>query len=327
MSDDQFFYQESLRQSLATFKERNYLIDGLLYEHSALMIYAADGLGKSTLILQLCLEASSGSNVYGVFKTKKPLRILWVMTERHPIEILERIRQMEGMININYDNFALTTEIQGTNLLNRTQFDSSVETLAKRVLQMEYIDIIVIDPIYAIVAGGLGKDENDSHVTRFSTILQNKFNCSCIFLHHPNRGIKDRESGERYGEDMYGGRFLSAHFTGIYHLIKSRVANGCRFEREKNSHQNLVEGFDLSYDTDSYISTIKDDSMLKRDRLLIELRRLKVSEEWFELPVLAKSLDFSTQYLYKLFSRELKDDVKKHPNSNKRKTLYKYIGM
>src|SRR3990167_9886477 len=242
------------------------------------MLYAADGVGKSALTLQAILESSSNSYVFGYLKTSRPIKTLWIMAERHPDEIVERLKSMESMLNPNYENFSITTEIQGLNLLNEAAFSNALSIIKKRVDEMGGVDLIVVDPIYALVCGGLGKDENDSTVSRFSTSLQNLFNCSVIFVHHSNRGIKDKDTGKRLGEDMYGGRFLSAHFTGVYHITKTTM--GTHFKRDKSSHKNLIEEFDLEFDFDTYISTFLDNSMQKRDKLLIELRRLKASDKW-----------------------------------------------
>ena len=302
LSEDQFFYGDSLKNSLSSFVERQYLIDSFLYEHSSILLYAADGIGKSVLTLQLVIEAASGNPVFGVLKTSRQLRTLWVMAERHPIEIFERIKEMEKVVPLSPLEFGITTELQGFNLLNESYFTKAISIIEARAKILSHIDLVVVDPIYALVAGGLSRDENDSCVTRFSTTLQNKFGCSCIFIHHSNRGVRSQENpAERVGQDMYGGRFLSAHFTGIYHITKT--SDGTHFAREKSSHRNLIESFDLTYDHETYVSTLTDDSMPKRDRILIELRRLKTSGKWIELDALAGISHVSTQYLYKLFSR------------------------
>lgn len=319
-----FLYKDSLKSYINNFTERQYLIDGFLYEHSSLMLYAADGVGKSALTLQAILESSSNSYVFGYLKTSRPIKTLWIMAERHPDEIVERLKSMESMLNPNYENFSITTEIQGLNLLNEAAFSNALSIIKKRVDEMGGVDLIVVDPIYALVCGGLGKDENDSTVSRFSTSLQNLFNCSVIFVHHSNRGIKDKDTGKRLGEDMYGGRFLSAHFTGVYHITKTTM--GTHFKRDKSSHKNLIEEFDLEFDFDTYISTFLDNSMQKRDKLLIELRRLKASDKWVTLDELSTGCQLSTQYLHKLFSRELNSVILKRPNAIGRKTLYCYNG-
>lgn len=319
-----FLYKDSLKSYIDNFTERQYLIDSLLYEHSSLMLYAADGIGKSVLVLQAVLEASTSSPVFGYLKVHRPLKTLWIMAERHPDEMIERIKSMENMIKPNFGNFSITTEIQGLNLLNEAAFSNALSIIKKRVDEMGGVDFIVVDPIYALICGGLGKDENDSVVSRFSTSLQNLFNCSVIFVHHSNRGIKDKDTGKRVGEDMYGGRFLSAHFTGVYHITKTD--DGTHFKRDKCSHKNLIESFDLNFDFDTYVSTFIDDSMPKRDRLMMELRRLKMSETWVTLEDLATHCQLSTQYVYKLFSRELKQTILRKPNANGRKTLYTYNG-
>lgn len=326
MPDDntRFFFKDTLNTSINAFQEREYLIDGFLYKHSSLMIYAADGVGKSVVTLQACLEASSGSHVFGAFKSARPLRTLWIMAERHPMEMFERIKQMSSMIKINPAHFAITTELQGFNILNENFLKQALDIIKHRVALMGGVDIIVVDPIYALVAGGLAKDENDSAVTRFSTMLQNSFFCSTIFIHHSNRGVRDSDTGKRKGEDMYGGRFLSAHFTGVYHI--QSCPGGVRFKRDKSSHSNLLESFNLSFDMDSYISTLRDDSMQKKDRLIIELRRLRDANKWATIEEISDAAQLSTPYSYKLISRELNQHLRKDPNSRGRKTLYLYTG-
>lgn len=286
---------------------RRSLIEGFLFEHSALMVYADDGIGKSTLLLQAVCQASCGENVFSGLVVTRPLRVLWIMAERHPDEIMERLRHMSKSTNINYQNIFIDSKLQGTNLLKESSRERAITRLDEIAKTFGAFDIMVIDPIYAMVEGGMTDDVSVSSITRFSTFIQNRYNCSDIMVHHTNRGGRNTD-GQRTSGDMYGSRFLSAHFTGMYHIKKT--VDGTTLYLQKNSHSNLLSKIPLEFDPETYLSSMNETDLTKLDTVLNYLRSCRNGSKQFTFKDIQSNCDVSTQYLYKVFSRDYKTAIK-----------------
>ena len=112
------FFGDNLETAIQTVRfERKPLIENFLYEKSALMLYADDGVGKSVLILQACMQAtSSESKVFGEFDVPQDNKVLYFQMERHPDESFERMKHLVNVIPFKKENFALSVALQGVNL-------------------------------------------------------------------------------------------------------------------------------------------------------------------------------------------------------------------
>ena len=83
--------REAIDKSL---DERTPLIEGFLYKNGVTQVFAGDGEGKSSAILNLCLEASAGLPGWKGLPCPKPLNIIWLCAERPLDEPFERIKLM-----------------------------------------------------------------------------------------------------------------------------------------------------------------------------------------------------------------------------------------
>jgi len=320
------FTGEVLKQAVfETPESRPYLIEGFLFEHSALMVYADDGIGKSTLVLQAMCQASCGESVFFGLKVDRPIKTIWIMAERHPLEIFERIKHMSESININFNNLSIESDLQGINLIKDDHIKKALDLIDRIQENFNPIDCIVIDPIYALVRGGMCDDTSVSSVTNFSTELQKRYDCSCIMVHHTNRGGRDQKTGERVEGDVYGSRFLSSHFSGMYHIKKS--AQGTTMYLSKNSHSNLLNKIPLEFDSETYLSSLEEANMQKVDQIKNFLRSCKNSNRIITFYDIQNACEVSTQYLYKVFSRDLRGMIKPTGKLLNRKKLYAVLDV
>lgn len=266
-------------------EERKPMIENFLYEKSAILLYADDGVGKSVLLLQACLQSTmAASKVFGEFNVPTSRRVLYFQMERHPDESFERIRHLKRVIPFDLKNFALSVALQGTNLQDgdlRTEAVNRVETVIKEIGFIP--DIIAFDPIYTLVMDDLSTAPACNAITSFFRIIQLGTNCSIIATSHTNRGVRDRETHQRVGKDMYGSRFLSAFFTGSYHIKqKDKDGSGSIWDLDKNSQKNLEKKFELAYDASNYRSwTTSDGRLTKKDRLDNFLMTCKLTQKEF----------------------------------------------
>jgi RecA-family ATPase len=311
-SEDEFlptpiFHGEKLREAIdKALDERTPLIEGFLYEHGVTMVYADDGLGKSTVILNLIVEASAGLPAFKGLPCPKPLNTIWICAERPLDEPFERIKLMEQSVRPNLDNLVFDKEVQGMDLMSK----EGVSKFMLRLTELEsvfgsgHVDIVVIDPIYAL-GGDLSNAKDIHNINNILRTIQKRFDCAIIYTHHTNRGSRG-DNGQRVDGDMYGSRFLSANVTGAFHLKETE--DGVDLNCKKNTYGNLLKHIPLIYDEVTQTLTISADTedFNKRDKILLFLRKKHAEKKEFALRSIANELKVSDAYIRKTISPFIK---------------------
>ena len=309
--------------------ERKPLIENFLYEKSALLLYADDGVGKSVLTLQACLQSTvKESMVFGEFYVPEARNILYFQLERHPDESFERMRHLQNSIPFDKNRFALSVGLQGVNLqdsLSRREAIITVESIIKEIGFNP--DIIAFDPIYTLVPEDLSTAPAVNAVTSFFRVIQLATNSTILATSHTNRGIRDQKTGKRLGKDMYGNRFLSAFFTASYHIEAKEDGAGSIFILDKNSQKNMEKKFGLNYDASCYRSWIDTQGKYtKKDKLDNFLKTCKKLDKEFSFQDMQRESGLSDSPLRAYLAGYLKDIVKETSKLSYGKMLYKYFG-
>lgn len=320
---------DNLIKEIEIAKPKEPLIEGILYKKSAHMIFAPDGIGKSQVILQMCMEGTrKGNYLFGSFFVPEGFKVIYIQTERHQCENLERMKRMMVRTNFDPQNFILEPRLQGINIQSTKEdvIEGTIDFLRSVLSQtMKYVDLIVIDPIYAICRSSLNTDEGAAAINVFSTRLQNAFDCSTLMVHHSNRGVKT-ETGSRVGMDMAGSRFLSAHCTGVMQLKKND--KGTTLCVEKSTNQNLETNIKLWYDPETGCSMVEEAETQKGKgaKLMTFLRNTKKLNKTFDIDEMLAVSKLSPSGLYKHLSGDLATQLEVISISSHGKKLYRFLG-
>lgn len=310
--------------------ERRPLIEGLLYEKSALMLYADDGVGKSVLDLQLLMQATvGGSHAFESFEIARDNKILLFQLERHPDETFERMRYLREVFPFNIQNFALSVALQGTNLQDAKIRAEAIQTVYKAIDSLGWTpDIIAFDPIYTLVPDDLSTAPACNAITSFFRVIQLTTEASIIATTHTNRGVRDKDTYERKGKDMYGNRFLSAFFTGSYHIEALKDGQGSKWTRDKNSQSNLIKEFELIFDPSNFRSFVHADksSIKGHEKLMMFLRNCEMQNKHFTLDDMIAFSGLASSGIRSKLSGNLSKNVQIVDKLKYGKCLYKYIG-
>lgn len=301
------YHGDFLRKSIDTaLEERPCYISGLLYHNSVIQVFADDGLGKSMVLLNLACEASSGSKVFKTLNCEKPINVIWHCCERPLDEPFERIKLMEGAININIKNMIFDKEIQAMDLTSADGFADFMIRMVELVscFDNSKVDLVIIDPIYAITGGDLSNPKDCHCINHLLRTLQYRFGCAIMYTHHTNRGTMFE--GKRTDGDMYGNRFLKANVTGQFHLKKTE--DGVELVNTKNTYGNLLKNIPLVFDEITQTLTMSHDSddYGKRDKILLFLRKKHTEKKEFTLRELSNCLKVSDAYIRKTIAPMLK---------------------
>jgi RecA-family ATPase len=305
--------------------EKVALITGLLYDKGVVQWFADDGLGKSVALLCAMLEASYGKSVFDFFEVPKPLRIIWECAERPLDEPFERTKTMQTKLTPNPNNLVFDKEWQNFDVRQEKDQAQMLLRLAElsSVFDGNKFDVLCIDPIYALVSGGLKDDEGAHSINSLIRKIQNRFECAIIYNHHTNRGQKKENSEERFQGDMYGSRFLRANLTGQYHLIKTD--DGIDMKCTKNTYGNLMNYIPLIYDELSNTLSMAGDmeELNKKDRILIFLRKKRKEQREFYLREISNQLKVSDAYIRKIIQPLVRSGHIKAEGEAGKKATYK----
>ena len=193
------------------------IADDLLYEHTITMISAEPGCGKSVIALQIAASlafTSQESRIFGQFFVGEPQLVYYLQLEGSLRETLRRLKVMGQTLPFDPDLIALDCS-SNYNVLR----DQSADLLLHRIQQINP-DVLIIDPLYLLVAGGLSRDEPASAVARFLLRLLNELHCAILVLHHTTKATYAQD-GRRMEKDdeFYGSQWIKAHVDTSFQLM------------------------------------------------------------------------------------------------------------
>lgn len=237
--------------------ELNPLVDQFLYEETATLIAADPGTGKSTIATQLALCLSSGTPLFGVLEVPRPRKVYYLQMEGAYRQSLDRMRHMRQVIALNPDNLCWDAWAV-VNALKESQINQLVERIAKVMRP----DLVVIDPLYMCVSGGLSKDEPASAFVQFSTRLMKDFGCSNLLLHHTTKPTYSQRDGKAVEKEdpFYGSQWIKAHVDTSYYLKAADAQqSGVILERKKDRNGCVLPKLVLQYQPETFTCFMEQD--------------------------------------------------------------------
>ena len=218
------------------------LIEDFLYTPKVTMIAADPGVGKSLIATQIALSLSSATALFGIFAIPTPARVYYLQLEGDYEEFIERMRLMREVVPLDPAYLCWdTTPV--LNVLNPVHEDIVV----KRIKSWGRPDLIIFDPIYRTVRGGLSKDEPASAFVQFSSRLKATFHCAQLLLHHTHRPSRERDAKEE-DDPFYGSQWLKAH-VDVSYLLKAENPDRSRASliNKKARGANVLRYISLEY--------------------------------------------------------------------------------
>lgn len=256
------------------------LVEGLLYEKTTILISADPGTGKSTISSQIMIEAAAGVPVFGVLNVPRPLKFLYVQTERDILELLERMEILSKVYPIAKDNIIITDEYQRFNMLNPDHVYLIVKCIKRDC--PDGVDVIIFDPIYSMVSGGLSKDEPAAAFTHAMSIIHKEIGAAHWYNHHTVKPEYYQGKRTEREDPFYGSQWLKAHCSGAYYMRKTK--KGVQMVCKKDNYATLTASLELEYNPETSLSALDVDGLSAIDRVknFIGLMKLEGKEFCFE---------------------------------------------
>lgn len=260
----------------------NFLVDDLLAEDSILMLSSDGSVGKSTISINAAAAMSAGTPVWGQFRCARPLRVYYVVSERNAKEALRRLRRMHAVCPVNPDNLWLSDSFAGsTNLL----MDADTDALIARVQEDAPggIDVLILDPIYPLVAGALSEDRVGNGLCRQLVRVRRVLGCVLWICHH-NVKLRFTDEGKlgRAPNAYYGSVWLYALITAQLAAVKE-TQNQTVLHNQKDNWSCLPKQITLQYDQETETVRVPEDMgpMKKAERVNVFLRQRAADGQTF----------------------------------------------
>lgn len=258
------------------------IVEGFLYEKSIHMIYADPGVGKSTIAIQIAAALTSGSKLFGQLAVPKQRNVYYIQMESSYEETIERMRLIKTAVPIDYSYLWIDDALKGVNVVKEDHANMVIERVRDNCL---FPDLVIIDPIYAMVSGGLSKDDVASAFCRFSSLLQKELDCAVLHLHHTSKDVYASD-GKKINRDnsFYGSQWLAAHPHNMFHLTKPDPKRHDRVTlyRKKSRNANLLPEIMLHFDAETHTTYIESDpkEMSGKEKVIHFLREFKEKKVW-----------------------------------------------
>jgi len=299
---------------------------GNKWEFQKLGIVGAPGIGKSGIFARgektLVIQTEAGLNH---IKCMKVVVRSWQDWE----DVWSALIKSKQSGKFPYDTIGIDTIDNFVDFANDKNSKAEALGLVAEIVNEIgfHPDIVAFDPIYTLASSGLETAEACNAITSFFRVVQLYLNCTIIATSHTNRGVRDPENpGKRVGQDMYGNRFLSAFFTGSYHMIPKADGVGATFKLDKNSQKNLEKKFETIYDPSNYCSLTQiDGKFSKKDKLNNFLRACKSQDKEFSYKDMQANSDLSDSQLRGYLIGYLKEIIKESSKGSRGKLLYKCL--
>lgn len=210
----------------------------ILVEESVNMLVADGGVGKTTLVVQLCLSLASGTPFLGI-ECPKPIKVL--LLEAEGARSMFRVRSEKARAALKIPAGALKDRwyIQSKWMNDFAAGGMMVEDHIRR----SGAQVVVMDTLGYFLAGGKENSADDwkekimSPLNRFARM----YGCAFILLHHEGKPSEFRASHQK-------GRGTSAMFDDSatwmsldhLHLTKEELASLTSSEKEASKYEKIL---------------------------------------------------------------------------------------
>jgi RecA-family ATPase len=298
---------------------RKAIAEGLIYEHTYLMLTSEPGVGKSTVSVQAAVELAAGLPVFGYFKVPSPQKVFYIQCERNKIELLERLKIISEVAPIVKENLFITDEYQKLDFMH--DWSTLIQCIQR---DCPNPSVIFVDPIYATIEGEFKDGKVASQFTKVMSRISKIMNCAMWYNHHSIKQQYSQDGSKITKDDpFYGSQWLKAHVTGSYYM--ENTPEGVLLKCKKDNYRVLTQVIALNYNPETNLCYLADPSLLQPiDRLKHFLRGKKMERKEFSFKEMTDGTKLCTRTIRELLCTP---EVKGYINvqkSNKNKYIYSF---
>lgn len=181
--------------------EYDWVVPGLLDRGDRLIVTAAEGDGKSTLLRQFGVQVGAGIHPF-TLDDIEPMRVLFIdleNSERQTRNKLLLLAETAGRERLARGQFVPLVRAEGLDLLNA----SDREWLRERV-RANKPDLLIVGPLYKMASGDPTTEEAAREVTMCLDELRAECPCAMVIeAHTPHASVGGRRPKRPYGASLW----------------------------------------------------------------------------------------------------------------------------
>lgn len=159
------------------------------------MIIGPSGIGKSTLITSLCINAAAGVSWHGL-SFRAPLKTLVIQAENDAGDLAEMLKGACASVRKEFSNDQFKEMAQ--NLMFQQVTDKIGEKFTRwleEIIRETGAQIVVIDPLLSFVGDDISQQKVASQFFRnFLQPVLERTGCICVLVHHTGKPSRDKDS-------------------------------------------------------------------------------------------------------------------------------------
>jgi RecA-family ATPase len=188
-------------------EEEEPILEGLFNYGENIMLVAPQKSGKSVFTQQLALATAHGVALVERWRPRRPLRVLYLDFENKATNLKRRLRRMLNGMEIGTPGANLVYIKLPYLFLNTDEGAKALEQLVTD----EAPDLLILDPLYRMVKGGVNKDEEVGDATAILNAISQAHGHATWLVHHEHRAKHD-SYGMEYETDSqkYAGSWVLA---------------------------------------------------------------------------------------------------------------------
>lgn len=163
-------FSASKYKELGLGADKNFLIEGLIYEKSLGFVIAPPKVGKTNFAYNLALNVSKGKDFIG-HKTNGKRNVLYLLLEGTFKQLVDNYGESDNLFLIENKNFSWEEY--------RDEFI--------QVIKDNNIELVVIDSFYRMTDRNMSKSEFIKPILKDLDNLTTELGCTFLMMHHTNR--------------------------------------------------------------------------------------------------------------------------------------------
>lgn len=171
----------------------DWLVEGLLERADRLVLTGYEGLGKSTLMVQIAVCLAAGVHPFRPTRKVKPLRVTLIDRENSPRQLRRKVGPIAAAVNgLPRDSFFCLTDPTTINLAR----PAAVEWLAERARAYRP-DVLMIGPLYKLHEDNLNEEGASRQIACALDRVRAEVGCALIIEAHSGHGETERDRSVR----------------------------------------------------------------------------------------------------------------------------------
>lgn len=277
------------------------VVEEFLYRRKLTYIIADPGTGKSTIATQLACSVAGAVPVFGLFNVPKPLRVYYAAFETEWDEFQESCAMIRKQFAYDEDLIRFDEEMLGVNVL-----DQDHAQLFAGKIHAQKPGLIILDPLYLLVAGDVKEGVVASSVARWMATLAVQCECPVLALHHTHKERQDKDGKEVKERDRsYGSRWLKASATLWWQMTESAGGDGVVLENLKDRYKLSRRKISLKYDPSTRCAMGQTGGRQYLVERISEFINQHSEGTELTFTEIAEHVDCSANYVYELTKTDL----------------------